>query len=140
MFIGSAAISQNKTVIPDSRLYQCFEKSYLDNLMKTDPQQILYLNYYLDNSYYVASLKAEKPVTGIDIHSLYLKNKKAELTSTAFNLSAYNKASFNVLKYNFKTGDYETPCYIWKEAGIAIIFRPEKHIREDFEMIQKKGK
>ena len=138
MLISLTTFAQTKIVKADIRLYQCFEKTYLDNLMKTDPDQVLFLNYYLDNAYYTASLKSEKPVTGIDINTLFEKSKKGGLTSIAFNEKTYNKSSFNVLKYNFQTGFLDTPTYIWKEAGIAIVFRPEKHIKEDFKQLNKK--
>ena len=138
MLISLTTFAQTKIVKADIRLYQCFEKTYLDNLIKTDPDQVLFLNYYLDNAYYTASLVSEKPVTGIDINTLFEKSKKGTLTSIAFNEKTYNKSSFNVLKYNFQTGFLDTPTYIWKEAGIAIVFRPEKHIREDFKQLNKK--
>ncbi|MFZ4413794.1 MAG: hypothetical protein ACOYOV_11975 [Bacteroidales bacterium] len=138
MLISLTTFAQTKIVKADIRLYQCFEKTYLDNLIKTDPEQVLFLNYYLDNAYYTASLVSEKPVTGIDINTLFEKSKKGTLTSIAFNEKTYNKSSFNVLKYNFQTGFLDTPTYIWKEAGIAIVFRPEKHIREDFKQLNKK--
>ena len=141
LFVGSSAFCQNKNVTPDARLYQCYEKTYLDNLVKTNPEQIQYLNYYLDNAYYVANLKsAEKPITGIDIHILFEKSKNGTVTKVPFKEKAYNKASFNVLKYNFQTGYLDSPAYIWKEAGIAIIFHPEKYIKEDFNMLQKAKK
>ncbi len=132
-----AAFTQTNMVKPDIRLYQCFEKTYLDNLQKTNPEKILFMNYYLDNAYYVASLVAEKPVTGIDINTLFEKSKNGSLTSISFNEKVYNKISFNVFKYNFQTGYLDAPTYIWKEAGIAIVFRPEKYIKEDFNMLQK---
>ncbi|MFZ4413796.1 MAG: hypothetical protein ACOYOV_11985 [Bacteroidales bacterium] len=137
LVVNITAYAQNKNVKPDIRLYQCYEKTYLDNLAKTNPEQLQFLNYYLDNAYYVASLKSEKPVTGIDINTLFEKSKNGSLTSIAFNEKVYIKNSFNVLKYNFQTGYLDTPTYIWKEAGIAIVFRPEKHIKEDFNMLQK---
>jgi hypothetical protein len=141
LFVGFSAVSQNKNLTPDARLYQCYEKTYLDNLVKTNPDQILYLNYYLDNAYYVVSLKnAEKPITGIDINILFEKSKKGVVTSLPFKEKVYKKANFNVLKYNFQTGDLDSPTYIWKEAGIAIVFHPEKYIKEDFNMLQKAKK
>ena len=138
LFLSSAVFAQQKNTTPDARLYQCYEKAYLDNLIATNPEQIQFLNYYLDNAYYVTSLKAEKPVTGIDIHILFEKSKKGVVTKTPFKEKIYNKASFNVLKYNFQTGFLDTPTYIWKEAGIAIVFCPEKHIKEDFKNYNNK--
>ena len=138
LLFNTSLFSQSNPVVADARLYQCYEKAYLDNLIKTDPEQVQFLNYYLDNAYYVASLKAEKPVTGIDIHLLFEKSKNGVISKVPFKEKVYNKASFNVLKYNFQTGFLDTPTYIWNEAGIAIVFRPEKHIKEDFKQKNKK--
>jgi len=140
LLFSSSVFSQNKNLKPDARLYQCFEKSYLENLEKTNPEQIQYLNYYLDNAYYVASLKAEKPVIGIDIKVLFEKSKNGVITKIPFKEKTYNKTSFNILKYNFQTGFLDAPTYIWNEAGIAIVLRPEKYIKEDFNMLQKAKK
>jgi hypothetical protein len=137
LFVNTSVFSQSINVVPDARLYQCYEKTYLDNLVKTDPEQIQYLNYYLDNAYYVASLKSEKPITGIDIKFLFEKSKKGVVTTIPFKEKVYNKATFNILKYNFQTGFLDSPTYIWNEAGIAIIFHPEKYVKEDFKMLQK---
>jgi len=137
LFVGFSAISQNKNLTPDARLYQCYEKTYLDNLIKTNPEQIQYLNYYLDNAYYVASLKAEKPVTGIDIHILFEKSKNGTVTKVPFKEKTYNKANFNVLKYNFNTDENLFNTYIWKEAGIAIVINPAKYLKGDFKQKNK---
>lgn len=123
--------AQTVSVKPDLRLYQCFSKQYVDNLLKTNPEQISYLNYYLDNSYYVVSLKSAKPIEGIDVHTLLKKTDKSK-----FSEMKYDKNSFNILKYNFSFNEITALTYIWKEAGIAIVLRPEKHIKEDFNMLK----
>lgn len=121
--------SQSKKVIPDNRLIEIYGTSGINDMLKNNPKQIEYLNYYLDNSYYVVSLKnRSKQIEGIDIKLVTVKNNGKN-----FNEKVYLKEKFNVLKYNFTTGDTYALTYIWKEAGIAIVFRPEKHIKEDFE-------
>lgn len=130
---GTSLFSQNSNkVTPDPRLYQCFEKTYIDNLLVNNPEMIAYYNYYLDHSYYVASLKAEKEVTGKDIHNVEKKSKDGNITNVKFSETKYNAKTFNVLKYNFETGYLLAPNYIWKEAGIVIVFYPEKSIKEEF--------
>jgi hypothetical protein len=124
--------AQSQSVKPNARLYQSFSKEYIENLLKTKPEQISYLNYFLDNSYYVVSLKSEKPIEGIDIQTL-----QNTLSKVKFSEINYDKNSFNILKYNFYFGEYSALTYIWKEAGIAIVLRPEKHIKEDFKLLNK---
>ena len=137
----TSLFSQNTNkVIPDSRLYQCFEKSYVDNLLMNNPEKIAYYNFYLDHSYYTASLKATKEVLGKDIHALLKKSKAGKLTDIKFNEVAYDKKTFNVLQYNFETGEMSTPNYIWNEAGIVIVFYPEKTIREEYKKFIKTQK
>ena len=136
--LSTTLFSQNTSkVSADPRLYQCFETSYIDNLLVTNPEQIAYLNYYLDHSYYVASLKAQKEVLGTDIHTLVEKTKDGKLTTINFNETKYNSKTFNVLKYNFATGYLLAPNYLWKEAGIVIVFYPEKSIKEEFVKFNK---
>ncbi len=130
LFLFLAA--QSQSVKPSARLYQSYSKEYIDNLLKTKPEQISYLNYFLDNSYYVVSLKSEKPIEGIDIQTL-----ENTLSKAKFSEINYEKNTFNILKYNFFFGEYSALTYIWKEAGIAIVLRPEKHIKEDFKLLNK---
>ncbi len=122
--LSTSIFSQNSNkVTPDPRLYQC---------LVSNPEMIAYYNYYLDHSYYVASLKAEKEVTGKDIHSVEKKSKDGNITNVKFSETKYNAKTFNVLKYNFETGYLLAPNYLWKEAGIVIVFYPEKSIKEEF--------
>ena len=108
-------------------------KRMLDETEFLSPGGIRALSkYYLDNSYYTASLKAEKPITGIDITTLFEKSKTGDVTKIPFKERIYNKASFNVLKYNFNLDENLFTTYLWKEAGIAIVFSPLKYIKSDF--------
>ncbi len=122
--------AQIVNVKPDARLYQCYSKQYIDNLLKTNPEQISYLNYFLDNSYYIASLNSKKPIEGIDVATLQKTTDKSKFTEVK-----YDKSTFNVLLYNFSFGDIPY-TYVWKSAGIAIVLRPERHIKEDFNMLK----
>ncbi len=127
--------SQVVNVKPDARLSQCYSKQYIDNLLKTNPEQISYLNYFLDNSYYTVSLKdAQKPIEGIDIATLQKNTDKLKFSEVK-----YDKSTFNVLLYNFSFSDIPY-TYVWKSAGIAIILRPERYVKEDFNMILKTKK
>ncbi len=47
-------ISQSSQVKIDERLFEVFDKAYLDNLQTANPFLIHRWNYYLDNAYYIA--------------------------------------------------------------------------------------
>jgi len=129
IIISSESNSQSIKVVPDKRLVEVYGNDGVSDLLKSNSKHIEYLNYYLDNCYYVLNLNnCPKPIEGIDIK--LVTNKK---NGQSFSERTFIKEKFNVLKYNFNTGDNYALTYIWKEAGIAIVFRPEKHIKEDFE-------
>ena len=50
-----------------------------------------------------------------------------------FNEKVYDKKTFNPHKYNFVIDQNNFITYIWREAGIAIIFHPKNHITQDFD-------
>jgi hypothetical protein len=124
------SISAQDIYKPDKRLYDCFTAEELSQMEASKSELIPYYNYYLDHSYYVVTLKsAEKPITGRDIHQV---NSAVSQTSQKFNEKTYSKETFNPLKYNFNLELHNSVTYLWKEAGIAIIFRPNYVISSDF--------
>jgi hypothetical protein len=123
--------SSGNPYAPDPRLYECMEKSYADQLSSGRPELILYYNYYLDHSYNVVSLKLEKPVTGIDIHTVMLSGGDPAHPAY-FAEKKYIAGKFNPMKYDFVRAMDSFTTYIWKEAGIAIEFIPMRHFQAQF--------
>jgi hypothetical protein len=117
---------------PDTRLYECMDKAYVDQLSADRSDLILYYNYYLDHSYYVASIKAEKPVTGTDIHTVTVNSDKKSPDKQLFNEKQYMQGKFNPLKYNFSPALDGFTTYIWKEAGIALVFYPLRYFQSQY--------
>ena len=133
MLFSGVSITRAQTVnyTADSRLYECMDKEYIDQLSYNKSELILYYNYYLDNSYYVVHLNAEKPVTGVDIHTVRLSGEQKE--PVYFSEKTYNPEFFNPFKYTFTLQQKDFSTYIWNEAGIAIVFRPLTHIKSGFQ-------
>jgi hypothetical protein len=128
------AINAQDIYKPDKRLSDCFTPEDLSQMVTEKSELIPYYNYYLDNSYYAVDLKkAEKEVTGIDIHTVLNRN----LGKETFNMTSYSKETFNPLKYNFNLQKDGYVTYIWKEAGVAIVFYPLSHISNAFKEITK---
>jgi hypothetical protein len=133
LFLQTAtAFSQTKTdpYTPDSRLYDCMKRDYVDKLSADRSELLLYYNYYLSNSYYVVKLKNEKPVTGEDIHTVTLSGESG--AKTFFAEKAYNAKTFNVMKYQFTRKMDGFTTYVWKEAGVALVFYPTRQVQANF--------
>jgi hypothetical protein len=122
---------------PDPRLYECLGKTYIDRLSADKSELIPYYNYYLDHSFYVASMKADKPVTGIDIHTVRSAASKS-FPGKPFSEKEFIKGKFNPLKYNFTRALDGFTTYIWKEAGVALVFYPQRQFQEQFDDYLKK--
>lgn len=71
----SVAQNANKTVVPDERLYEVYDRDYVDGLVNENPFLIKRWNFYLDNAYMITDEVAEKnngyPVVTIsDLHNI----------------------------------------------------------------------
>jgi hypothetical protein len=124
---------------PDVRLYDCMSKAHVDQLSSDKSDLIPYYNYYLEHSFYVASLNAEKPVTGTDIHKV-LSTESKTVPGKTFSEKVYVQGKFNPLKYNFTRAIDGFTTYVWKEAGIALVFYPERQFQALFDDYLKKQK
>ena len=133
----SATISAQDIYQPDKRLSDCFTAEEISQMVTGKSDLIPYYNYYLDNSYFTVDLKkAEKEVTGIDIHTV----TNRALNKETFKMASYSKEAFNPLKYHFNLQKDSYVIYIWKEAGVAIIFYPLSHISNAFKELSKNNK
>jgi hypothetical protein len=130
-------ISAQDNYKPDKRLSDCFSAEDLSQMVAAKSDLIPYYNYYLDNSYFTVDLKkAGKEVTGIDIHTVLNRTLHKE----TFKMTSYSKETFNPLKYHFNLQKDSYVVYIWKEAGIAIIFYPLSDISNAFKELSKNNK
>jgi len=134
LFICTAVCAQ-KNYKADKRLYDVFSSEYIAQLEASKSELIPYYNYYLDNSYYVVTLKsAAKQLTGLDIH---IVTSAVSQTTQNFNEKTYSRETFNVLKYNFDVSSKNFITYIWNEAGIAVVFKPLLYISAGYKKFSK---
>ena len=138
-FVKTAFCQTATEIVPDPRLYECFDSSYISQLQKDNPMLIVYYNYYLENAYYVVELQQPKPVTGEDIHKITLNEDLSKGSTVYFSEKTYTPGKFNVLKYAFKTQDENFVSYLWKEADVAIVFLPRIKISEGYQAYIKKN-
>jgi hypothetical protein len=131
--------AQNTTIKADSRLYECYDSTYIQQIQSSNPPLVAYYNFYLDNSYTVTSLTQPKPVTGEDINKVTVIKEIAKEKIIYFGEKTYDAKTFNVLKYNFKTQDLNFTTYVWKDAGIAVVFKPRDKIAAAFKEYCRKN-
>lgn len=115
---------------PDTRLSEVMSKDYLQQLSNERSELILYYNYYLENSFIVLNLNQEKQVSGIDIHTVNYSRNSGK--TGLFDESSFNANTFNVLKYDFPTNLEKYTTYVWKEAGVALVFYPARQLETNF--------
>lgn len=137
MFLSCQSFAQrvDDPYTPDARLYECMSRDYLQQLSAQKSELILYYNYYLEHSFYVVSLKSEKPVTGTDIHTI--KYSKDAGKTGLFDEKSFDLKTFNVMKYDFPRQLDGFNTYVWDEAGVALVFYPVRHFQSQFKYYQK---
>jgi len=132
-----ATLSAQDIYKADKRLNDCFTSQQISQMESSKSELIPYYNYYLNHSYYVVDLKkAAKEVTGKDIHTVTVRTNGSE-TPALFNETKYSKDTFNPLKYNFNLLSNYFVTYVWKEAGVAIVFYPLSQISNSYKKLAK---
>jgi len=119
--------SQEKGIKPDPRLYDCFTKEYVNQLIK-QPRLLAYYNFYLDHSYVIREADPGKPVETIDITTVKTVDNGLGNGDVPFseNIIQFNPARFNPLKYDFKTHPELTTNYKLGNTGKMLVFYPSK--------------
>ncbi|MBT6685226.1 MAG: hypothetical protein HOB05_02760 [Bacteroidetes bacterium] len=122
LIIDISATAQNKSsdiFSPDNRLFDCFENSYIEMLQEKNPSLIMYYNFFLDSSYYVVDLPAEKQEFVNKLESLDLGNDQ-------------DIKCVNVLKYDIKL-DFEKITYFrLGNTQKMIVFYSGKELFEKY--------
>ena len=113
----------------DDRLFFRFTQSQLDDIASVNPNQIRYLNFYLNNSYYFQD-------GGI------IPNQKLQDYQDAFQYlslpSDYqldepiNEDNFNILMFNLKFFENKSTAYLFGDSNLLLVLRSKKVINEMF--------
>lgn len=127
-------------ITPDSRLYECFDSAFVKNTLLSSPVTILYYNYYLNNSYYIANNDVKKPTTeALDIYkvkkSIKGKTEKVEIFNN--DLSDFDTKNLNVLMCDFKIDFNNYITYKLGKTGKLLIFFPKSVFLQMFTEYKK---
>lgn len=111
----------------DSRLYSVFSEEYLEDITVNHPNELKYLNWYLDNSYRIVDLGAEKCSLMIPLISYDPITKTAGLEVSSIDVETFNVFLYSVeLQYDRKT------YYRIGNTGIAVEFESLKKLSNNF--------
>lgn len=113
----------------DDRLLFRFTQSQLDDLASVNPNQIKYLNFYLNNSHYFQDAN-------------FIPNQKLQDYQDVFqHLSLppdyqlkepINKDNFNILMFNLPFFENNNTAYLFGESNLLLVLRSKKVINEMF--------
>jgi hypothetical protein len=111
----------------DPRLYSVFSEEYLEDITVNNPNELKYLNWYLDNSYRIIEVGAEKcssmqPLLSYD-----------PITKTiGEEVSSFDEENFNVYMYNVEIQYAKNTYYRIGNTGFAIEFESLKKLTEKY--------
>lgn len=115
-FVNAQAELSHTTTPIDSRLYEAFSGEYLDNLATANPFLLQRWNFYLDNSWYLTDLPAEK-------------SKDSYATIEVDDLNKINIFSIE-RKYNLQRDWDKQLVFRIKGTNRAIVLLPGKKFNE----------
>ena len=123
-----------QNIVADSRLSEIYDQDYLNNLEQNNPQNLEYLNWYLDNSYKIV-------YAGIDKckQMPYLKHLNIETKLPGENVSSINEENFNILIYSFEREYDKISHYRIGDTGYAIVFESHIKLAENFNKYQNEN-
>ena len=113
----------------DDRLLFRFSQSQLDDIASVNPNQIKYLNFYLNNSYYFrdAGIIADEKLQDYQDVFEYLS-----LPSGYQLEEPINKDNFNILMFNVPFYENKSTAYLFGDSNLLLVLRSKKVIIEMF--------
>jgi len=126
-FIASSAFAQVK-IVPDSRLYQCFSKEYIQEVQLNNPKLLAYYNFYLDNSYFISKTNSTKKMDIPSISNVKYKESDKQFDE---NIKDFSMKTFNPLKYDFKI-EKNVYSHYSLGNGDVIVFYPLKRFMKKY--------
>jgi hypothetical protein len=126
LFFGIMS-SQAQTITPDARLDVVYSEDYLQNLTDNNPEKLEYMNWYLDNSYFIINGDIEK-----SSQFPYLKHYDPSTKTVGENVQSINETDFNLYLYDFRRKLEGRTSYRIGDTGLIIVFESHKKLAEKF--------
>jgi len=113
-------------VVPDARLVEYLGQEKLAILQKNDPDIIVYYNYYLDNSYILQTIPADK-LEGGNYQTLKLPLRGGKVDTQ----------KLNVLKLDIQRKYDQRVYYKVEGSSEVLIFLSEKEFMKKYNAFRK---
>ena len=113
----------------DDRLLFRFSQSQLDDIASVNPNQIKYLNFYLNNSYYFRDAGNIPDQKLQDYQDVF---QHLSLPSGYQLEEPINKDNFNILMFNVPFFENKSTAYLFGESNLLLVLRSKKVINEMF--------
>ena len=119
---------QNLTEIDDRLLFR-FTQSQLDDISSVNPNQIKYLNFYLNNSYYFQNADFIPNQKIQDYEDIF---QHLSLPSDYQLEKPINKDNFNILMFNVPFFENKSTAYLFGDSNLLLVLRSKKVINQMF--------
>ena len=122
-------ISAQELLEIDDRLLFRFSQSQLDDIASVNPNQIKYLNFYLNNSYYfrdagiIPDQKLQDYQDVFEYLSLPSEYKLEE---------PINKDNFNIFMFNVPFFENKSSAYLFGDSNLLLVLRSKMVINQMF--------
>ena len=113
----------------DDRLFFRFTQSQLDDIASVNPNQIRYLNFYVNNSYYIQDagiIPIQKLQDYQDVFQYLSLPSDYQLDEPI------NEDNFNILMFNLKFFENKSTAYLFGDSNLLLVLRSKKVINEMF--------
>jgi len=117
----------------DDRLLFRFTQSQLDDLASVNPNQIKYLNFCLNNSYYFQDANFIPDQKLQDYQDVF---KHLSLPQDYQLEQPINKDNFNILMFDVPFFENKSTAYLFGESNLLLVLRSKKVINEMFNQNQ----
>lgn len=116
----------------DNRITEAFPVEYINELRLNNPDQLLFLNYFLDNAWYVDNLPHEK-LAGIKSLKSIENSDNLSVSEISQILSdSKRKKEFNILKYKIERNPKGETVYKINDQGLVLIIYNNDVIMQGF--------
>jgi hypothetical protein len=115
----------------DPRLQTVFSEEYLQDIAVNHPNELRYLNWYLDNSFTIIEVLPEK--TGGLTPLKYIDSETKAICGT---VESFNVENINIYQYSFERKYDCATTYLIGSTGYAIVFDSEKKLAENYNLYQ----
>ena len=113
----------------DDRLLFRFTQTQLDDIASVNPNQIKYLNFYVNNSYYFQDAGIIPDQKLQDYQDIF---QHLSLPTDYQLEEPINKDNFNILMFNVAFFENKSTAYLFGASNLLLVLRSKKVINEMF--------